>query len=436
MSARTTLRLFLGTWLVIALMTKTTPESAHEYSRLGTVESLVERGTYRLDDSIFVDTIDKIYRGGHFYSHQTPLLATLESPVYWLLRVSGARFNNRGRLVLTYCFTLFTNGVAFALTVIVFARVLAMAGLATPRRELLALLLMLGTWLLPYALVPNNHGIAGLLLAAVVYLLLQIAHDGMTERRAGALGAAAGLLAAIELLPLVSFIPLIVVYLFTRRDVTWPMWRIIAVTALMPIVAQSVINIRITGDVIPAGFHHELFDYPGSPFTPQVLTGTAKFTSATDTARYAWATLFAERGHFTFAPILLLGLIAGSCEWRWWARARGVQLVLIGGVLSSLAASVLTTNQFGGAAVGFRHAAYLAPALLALLLPWLSTLSSGRHWKGAFVLVIAAGSAISIVLFATPAPWSALTLDGAAIASPTAYAPVIVQTSSGTLLRP
>ena len=59
-------RLFLGTMCVVALLTKTDPQAAHEYSRLGTVESLVGRGTYQLDDSIFIDTIDKIYRGGHF----------------------------------------------------------------------------------------------------------------------------------------------------------------------------------------------------------------------------------------------------------------------------------------------------------------------------------------------------------------------------------
>src|SRR5688572_5205355 len=103
---------FIFSFALVAVVTRTTPESAHEYSRLGTVDSLVERGTYRLDDSIFIDTLDKIYRDGHYYSHQAPLLATLTTPVYAALRLCGVKFNNRGRLVATYLFSLFTNGIA------------------------------------------------------------------------------------------------------------------------------------------------------------------------------------------------------------------------------------------------------------------------------------------------------------------------------------
>ena len=69
------------------------------------------------------------------------------------------------------------------------------------------------------------------------------------------------------------------------------------------------------------------------------------------------------------APRALALLVAGLAGWRWWARARGVQLTLLVGSLVSLAVSLLTTNNFGGVAVGFRHATYLAPAMVVLLLP-------------------------------------------------------------------
>ena len=122
-------RLFLATFCVVALLTKTDPHASQ--SRLGTVESIVDRGTYQLDDSTFTNTIDKVYKDGHFYSHQPPLLSTLEAPVYWLLHLSGARFHNRGKFVMTYAFTLLTNGLALALTVLVFADILAMASVSS-----------------------------------------------------------------------------------------------------------------------------------------------------------------------------------------------------------------------------------------------------------------------------------------------------------------
>ena len=210
-------RLFLAIVCIVALLTKTDPQASQ--SRLGTIESIVDRGTYRLDDSTFINTIDKVFRDGHFYSHQPPLLSTLEAPVYWLLHLSGARFHNRGKFVITYAFTLLTNGLALALTVLVFADILAMASVGPPFKYALAVLLPLGTWLLPYGLVTNNHGISGLLMTALIWLLLKVEWQGATRSRAFAIGAVLGLVAGIEILPIVSFVPVTSIYLLSRRGI-------------------------------------------------------------------------------------------------------------------------------------------------------------------------------------------------------------------------
>jgi hypothetical protein len=425
-------RLFLGTMCVLALLTKTDPQSAHEFSRLGTVESLVERGTYQLDDSIFIGTVDKIYRDGHFYSHQPPLLATIETPVYWLLHLTGARFNNRGRFVMTYAFSLLTNGVAFALTVLVFVRILALAGVPLARRHWLAVLLPAGTWLLPYALVTNNHGISGCVVALLSYLLLLIEWHGVNERRALVLGACLGVLAAIELLPIVSFAPLVLVYLLARRDLSARAWSYAAVGFLPPLLAHAMVNMRITHDVIPAGFHHELFNYPGSVFDDSSLTGGFKYDSWREVASYGWASLFAGKGFFTFAPLVLLGAVAGVASWRWWGRARGPQMVLLGGALLSLAAAVLTTNNYGGEAVGFRHATYVIPAFLTMLLPWIA----GERWQRRVVVAIATLSCVVMLLFAARNPWRVLSWTNAPLGTWADYVPIAGKLAHGKLLNP
>lgn len=429
-------RLFFGTMCVIAVLTKTDPQSAHEYSRLGTVESIVVRGTYQLDDSGFIGTLDKIYRDGHYYSHQPPLLATIEAPVYWLLHLPGTRFNNRGRFVMTYAFSLLTNGIALALTVIVFARILALAGVLPPARDWLAVLLPFGTWLLPYGIVANNHGISGLLVALLAYLLLVIEWHGITNIRALAVGGVLGLLVGIEVLPIISFVPLTVIYLVVRRDLDARAWLGVGAAFILPLFVHAIINVRITGDVIPAGFHHELFNYPGSVFDDSSLTGGMKYDSLSGVASYGWSSLFGGKGFLTFAPLCLLGLAAGFIAWDGWSRARGVHLVMLGSVIISIGAALMTTNNYGGEAVGFRHLAHLAPAFMTLLLPWIVDGPNGIRPRTYAVIGVAVVSCGSMLAFAARNPWSVLSLSAAPIGTWDQYVPLIAKLVRGNLFNP
>jgi hypothetical protein len=110
-----------------------------------------------------------------------------------------------------------------------------------------------------------------------------------------------------------------------------------------------------------------------------------------------------------------------------------VHLVLMGGTLMSLAAAILTTNNFGGGAVGFRHATYLAPAMLAFLLPWIA--GPARPRKAA-ITVVAALSMISMIVFASPRPWSPLSVDRADVGAWNDYGPLPSRLIAGRLLAP
>ena len=82
-----------------------------------------------------------------------------------------------------------------------------------------------------YGIVSNNHGISGLLLAALIWQLLLVEWHGSTPGRALMIGAALGLLVAIELLPVVSFLPLTLIYLAVRRDLPARHWMLFALAA-------------------------------------------------------------------------------------------------------------------------------------------------------------------------------------------------------------
>ena len=87
-------------WLIVALgaallfaatLNARQLQSANDRSRWCTVWSLVERGTYQIDE---IDkksgwtTIDKVLHDGHLYSSKPPLQSTAVAGVYWVLKKS------------------------------------------------------------------------------------------------------------------------------------------------------------------------------------------------------------------------------------------------------------------------------------------------------------------------------------------------------------
>ena len=403
---------FLAAWLLIAPFTRPATDSAHEWSRLGTVESIVERHNYWLEESQFRGTRDKIFRNGHFYSHQPPLLATLTSPVYWVIhRATGWRFSNSAANPATYFYVLLTNGAAFALTVVLIRKLLILLGGGPRLSTAAAFVLPLGTWLFPYAVVTNNHGISGMLLAAMAYAMLAIEIGGADVTAARLLGGSLGLMTAFEVLPIVSFVPAAALFIWLRRDrLHTAHLKTIAIWFGVPLVAHAILNIPITGDVVPAGFHTELFQFEGTTFTTAELTGSIKPRSVAGLLNYVTTALFTGKGYFTLAPIMAIGLVAGVAGWSWWARARATQLALLLGSIASLAAALLTTNNLGGAAVGFRHATYLAPAFLVFLAPLFVSPRRAARAAALAVMTIALGSAIVLGWYAVRRPWMDLQL--------------------------
>ena len=99
--------------------------------------------------------------------------------------------------------------------------------------------------------------------------------------------------------------------------------------------------------------------------------------------------------------------------------------MLLGGTMASLGAALLTTNNFGGAAVGFRHAAYLAPAMITLLLPLLAGRGPAARAGARAVAVVAGISAAGLILFAVKRPWIALSLPPGPIGTWDTYFPVV-----------
>ena len=404
---RRCIAVFLASWLPILLITRTAPSVDHELSRLGTVEGIVERHSFSLEESRFRYSGDKILYEGHYYSHQPPLLPILESPVYWVLRQFDLHFWNTAPFDLAYfLFTAFTNGIALAGTIVVLDAIWRGFGVAPGVSLWCAVALPLGTWLLPYGIVTNNHGVSALLVAWLAWLLMQIDFGRVDVRILGALGVTLGLLVAIEVIPIVSFVPLTIVVVLSRQSLrTRELLGAFFGGLAVPLLLHAALNIPLTGDLLPGGFHSELFVYEGSRFDASTLSGNMNHSSPAMFLDYAWNALFVEKGYFSYAPILLVGLLTGIVGWQSWSIARGVHVVMLGGAIISLIASLLMTNNFGGYASGFRHATYLATPLIVLTVPMFLSGHLIARVASRSLISLALTSAVILFVVIVPQPW-------------------------------
>ena len=136
--------LVLMTLVVAAIGARPYAGSWNDGSRLAAAESLVDRGTWTIDDSVFVQpsaratgapppypasdrllttrgTLDRLLIDGRFVSDKTPISNLILAAEYWLVqRTTGLVVRDRADRVI-YLLTLFSAGVSFvAATAVMF----------------------------------------------------------------------------------------------------------------------------------------------------------------------------------------------------------------------------------------------------------------------------------------------------------------------------
>ena len=85
--------------------------------------------------------------------------------------------------------------------------------------------------------------------------------------------------------------------------------------------------------------------------------------------------------------------------------------------------------------MGFRHATYLAPALLTLMLPVLADRRPAARADG-YAVALAAGSMVAMLLFHVKQPWPNSTFPPMQVGTWRSYFPIVAKVVSGNLLDP
>jgi hypothetical protein len=349
--------------------------SANDDSRLASIDSLVTRGTWVIDDSIF-NTIDKIKVGDHFYSDKPPMLSFAGAGIYSLLRnIFGLSLQATACDVdrsPTHCRAILEIGQADgayfllvfllmtlpgALITALIYRLAHQRGFSQRASFMIALAASLGTSIWPYTTVFTNHAPSAAALIVAMYLLLT--HAQPTRGQLGLIGFCAALSAAIDLSNAIFAVGLFIYIAWHYRSKT--LWFIAG--AVIPIAITIVLDYQIIGGPLPPQTYTVGYDYTNAKFSAAI----AGNVPAQNVPRYMFDLLIGQRGLFMFFPIVIWFLMAtintarsSDHKTKWLVR-----ISLIGSGLYFLYFA-LSTDNFGGN--GFSPRWLLNPAALLALL--------------------------------------------------------------------
>jgi hypothetical protein len=292
-------------------------------SRLATVESLVDRHTWAIDDSIYIEpakadrrpydpdnalvakygTLDKLLIDGHFYSDKSPVPAVLMVVPYQLWRWAGGPAATERPDLFARGMTWLFAALPYVLAVWAVSRMTRSVGVSRPWDLVLTAGFAFASLALPYAEHVNNH----ILLLAIACGITEAAVrlGPMSVGRAAWLGALAGFGYTIDLgagPPLAVAVAGLVVW--QSRD--WRKVLVFGLTAAPFVVVNHAITYAIAGTIGPANAKTEYLDWPGSPFTGPLATGGWHHKSIALAGLYAFDLLYGKKGFLTYSPPLML----------------------------------------------------------------------------------------------------------------------------------
>jgi hypothetical protein len=400
--------------------------SWNDGSRLATVESLVDRHTLRIDDSIFVrvppsaaparpspyrredsalverGTQDKLLIDGHFYSDKSPVPAVVLAGFYQALQwTSGLRARDRPERF-CYWMTLGSSGLAYVIAGWCMFQVAGQLRVSLPVRVALTASLGLGTVALTYTRHVNNHI---LLLAVAAALALRLTSLAKKDRAAAlppmkliGLGTLAGLGYTIDL----GAGPLLLVCTLGLVAYRWR-WRafaLCAVAALPWLMLHHALNYAIGGTLRPANAVPEYLSWPGSAFSRQSMTGTWHHTPG-HFLIYAAALLVGKRGFLTHNPTLFLAVPAAVIMLRRSAHELLEIVWASSWCLATWLIYALTSNNYSGACASIRwFVPLLAPSYLVLAV----FLREHPRYVPDFITLSAWGVVLAIIMW-WEGPW-------------------------------
>ena len=315
-----------------------------ETARYSVVESVLERGTFAIDDSFFT-TPDKCERNGHFYGDKPPLLTFVLIGWGRLLKCFGIRFLIDDHIWAVHL----TDMLIFMLSCL--TGWFFYLGLRRRKRMLegyrivMSALSVVSTLVLSYSVTLNNHTLCAVVMMVLILLLEHCEETGMTVWRAFGAGALTGLLLNLE---------------FVSGGVMGFAVFIFVLTSFSPRRFDNVLMYAAgAGVMILSEAGMNMISY-GSPLPLYLVTHRPSFVEK-NYLSYAFNILFGFEGFFLYMPALLfVGFACASPRMR---RDR-VFIYMMASTAAAMFLFAVGTSDYGGWCYGYRFLIPFAPVLL------------------------------------------------------------------------
>jgi hypothetical protein len=413
---------------IAALSAQPYAGSWNDGSRLATVECLVDYHTLAIDRSIFVHvpppgdsgasspypldepelllhgTGDKLWIGGHYYSDKSPVPALLLTGVYqawqWCTGATARQWPDS----FCYWMTLASSGLAYVLAVYCIYQLGGPLRLPLPLRLALTASFALATVTLPYIRQVNNHilllGVAAALFLVLARLAQAPTVGKIPVRSLVILGSLAGLGYTIDL----GAGPVLIICTVAVTAFRYPRFTpvsVVVLAALPWVVFHHGMNYLVGGTLKPANAVAEYFEWPGSTFNAQNITGTWQHASLFSFLIYAVDLLIGKRGFIGYNPTLLLAIPALFIGTRQCRKERPELLSAAAWCGGTWLLYALTSNNSAGQCCSIRwYVPLLAPSYYALAV----FLRDNRRFLWEFAILSGWGAVIAALSW-QHGPW-------------------------------
>ncbi|MCF7824352.1 MAG: hypothetical protein K9N35_09300 [Candidatus Marinimicrobia bacterium] len=336
----------------------------NEASRMALTQSLVEEHNFKIDNSDFADTGDKVFVDGHFYSDKPPLPSIIAALVYWPLYQIGLRLSYGWNLAY-YLIILFTIKLFWVFSVLAFKRALSYLEVKHRTIDILVPIFAFGSIMLTWSATFNNHSLAAssIMIAFMFYLKSK---SEKSRKSIFASGFFFGLAGAMDIPTGIFFISFGLL-LFDGWKISTKMLPYF-IAGLIPLILHFWINYSIGHTLLPLQIVPEYFDYEGTIWRGGVQPSGMQPNSGWDSIKYGLSSLLGLRGFLLYNPLLFIAIPLLIKEGFSGQRLKRESRLLLVSVLVFLSYYFIYTTNYGGWSYSIRWFVPLLPFFMIYLI--------------------------------------------------------------------